>query len=110
MRPRRKRGRNPPLVARAEIGAKQSPCYTSRFAMRAKSRQETKPKRKASGLRMVAHAALPTRYGRFTIYGFQGRGPQEEAVALVRGSMNGKSMPLRYLSRSAPFFGAASFR
>src|SRR5207245_1712854 len=62
--------------------------------MRAKSRQETKPKRKASGLRMVAHAALPTRYGRFTIYGFQGRGLQEEAVALVRGSMNGQSTPL----------------
>src|SRR2546430_16876359 len=62
--------------------------------MRAKSRQETKPKRKASGLRMVAHAAPPTRYGRFTIYGFQGRGPQEEAVALVRGRMNGKSTPL----------------
>ena len=33
----------------------------------------------------VAHAELPTRYGRFTIYGFEGRGPQEEAVALVRG-------------------------
>jgi len=62
--------------------------------MRAKSRQETKPKRKASGLRMVAHATLPTRYGRFTIHGFQGRGPQEEAVALVRGNLNGKSAPL----------------
>jgi len=31
---------------------------------------------------MVARAALPTRYGRFTIYGFKGRDPQEEAVAL----------------------------
>jgi GTP cyclohydrolase II len=62
--------------------------------MRAKSRQEMKTKRKATGLRMVAHAALPTRYGRFTIYGFEGRGPQEEAVALVRGNLNGKSTPL----------------
>ena len=62
--------------------------------MRAKSRQETKPKRKATGLQMVAHATLPTRYGRFTIHGFQGRGPQEEAVALVRGNLNGKSAPL----------------
>ena len=62
--------------------------------MRAKSRQETRPKRKATGLQMVAHATLPTRYGRFTIYGFQGRGPQEEAVALVRGNLNGKSAPL----------------
>src|SRR5437762_14390436 len=69
-------------------------CYTPRFAMRAKSRQEPKRKREAAGPRLVAHAALPTRYGRFTIYGFEGRGPQEEAVALVRGSLNGKSAPL----------------
>ena len=45
-------------------------------------------------MRAVAHAELPTRYGRFTIYGFQGRGGQEEAVALVRGKLNGKSAPL----------------
>ena len=69
-------------------------CYPARFAMRAKSRQEPKRKREAAGPRLVAHAALPTRYGRFTIYGFEGRGPQEEAVALVRGSLNGKSAPL----------------
>jgi GTP cyclohydrolase II len=42
----------------------------------------------------VAHAELPTRYGRFTIYGFEGRGPQEEAIALVRGKLNGKAAPL----------------
>src|SRR5437764_3419514 len=45
-------------------------------------------------LRAVAHAELPTRYGRFTIYGFQGRGPQEEAIALVRGKLNGNSASL----------------
>jgi GTP cyclohydrolase II len=45
-------------------------------------------------LRSVAHADLPTRYGRFTIYGFQGRGSQEEAVALVRGNLAGKTAPL----------------
>lgn len=44
--------------------------------------------------RQVARAGLPTRYGRFTIYGFQGRGPQEEAVALVRGNLNGRVAPL----------------
>jgi len=43
---------------------------------------------------MIAHADLPTRYGRFTIYGFKGRGAQEEAVALVRGNLNGKRSPL----------------
>lgn len=62
--------------------------------MRAKSRQKKKPQTKATGLQLVARAALPTRYGRFTIYGFKGRGPQEEAVALVRGKLNGKSAPL----------------
>jgi GTP cyclohydrolase II len=42
----------------------------------------------------VAHAELPTRYGRFTIYGFEGRGAQEEAIALVRGKLNGRAAPL----------------
>src|SRR6267142_6645271 len=47
----------------------------------------------------VAHAELPTRYGRFTIHGFRGTGPQDEAVALVRGKIRGpfkskKSVPM----------------
>jgi len=42
----------------------------------------------------MARADLPTRYGRFTIYGFQGRGPAEEAVALVRGNLRGRVAPL----------------
>src|SRR6267378_3808540 len=62
--------------------------------MTAKSRQDKKTKRKTTGLHMVAHAALPTRYGRFTIHGFKGPGPQEEAVALVRGNLNAKTVPL----------------
>jgi GTP cyclohydrolase II len=48
---------------------------------------------------MVAQAELPTRYGRFTIHGFRGTGPLDEAVALVRGKIRGpfkskKSVPL----------------
>lgn len=43
---------------------------------------------------MVARADLPTRYGRFTIYGFEGRDAQEEAIALVRGKLNGRTAPL----------------
>jgi len=43
---------------------------------------------------MVAHAELPTRYGRFTIFGFKGRALQEEAVALVRGNLKGRTTPL----------------
>jgi GTP cyclohydrolase II len=51
-------------------------------------------KRKSGALRRVAQAELPTRYGPFTIYGFTGDGPQEEAVALVRGKLHGRSAPL----------------
>ena len=45
-------------------------------------------------MRKIAQANLPTRYGRFTILGFQGRGKNEEAVALVRGNLIGKAPPL----------------
>jgi len=44
--------------------------------------------------KIVARAALPTRYGRFTIYGFKGKNPDDEAVALVRGNLNGKTARL----------------
>jgi GTP cyclohydrolase II len=37
----------------------------------------------------IAEAALPTRYGRFTIFGFKGPGPRDEAVALVHGRLDG---------------------
>jgi len=45
-------------------------------------------------VRKIAQADLPTRHGRFTIFGFQGRGKNEEAVALVRGNLNEKTAPL----------------
>src|SRR5262245_124085 len=61
----------------------------------AKRKAASKAKKKGIGaLRAVAHAELPSRFGRFRIYGFEGRGAQEEAVALVRGKLNGKSAPL----------------
>jgi GTP cyclohydrolase II len=43
---------------------------------------------------MAAHAEFPTRYGRFTIYGFEGHGPLEDAVVLVRGNVKGRIAPL----------------
>jgi len=59
---------------------------------------KNKPRRKkrpgVPTIREVAHAALPTRFGKFTIHGFAGRGPEEEAVALVRGNLRGKGVPL----------------
>src|SRR5260370_16783268 len=61
--------------------------------MPAKSRtNHSKPK--SARLRAIAPAELATRYGHCTIYGFRGRGSQEEAVALVRGNLQGKAAPL----------------
>src|SRR2546422_4468975 len=57
--------------------------------MRAKRGSANHLKKRRSGARIVARAELPTRFGRFTIYGFEGRGPLEEAIALVRGRLNG---------------------
>src|ERR1700732_4956821 len=62
--------------------------------MVAKSQSRKHSKAKSARLRAIARAELPTRFGRFTIYGFRGRGPQEEAVALVRGNLDGKTAPL----------------
>ena len=50
--------------------------------------------KKTAPLKHVAHADLPSKWGSFTIHGFTGNGPQEEAVALVKGNLNGKSAPL----------------
>lgn len=62
--------------------------------MKTKLKSGRRSKKKTAGLQQVAQAVLPTRHGRFTIYGFKGRGWQEEAVALVRGNLKGKSAPL----------------
>lgn len=58
------------------------------------STKKARNRSQQTGPRRVAEADLPTRYGRFTIYGFEGRGPQEEAVALVRGNLKGRVAPL----------------
>src|SRR5579863_1018852 len=52
-----------------------------------------KAKTKSRGVRIVAQAKLPTRFGAFTILGAEGAGPEETAVILVRGKLdprNGK--------------------
>ncbi|HEY6944698.1 MAG TPA: GTP cyclohydrolase II, partial [Candidatus Acidoferrum sp.] len=59
-----------------------------------KSQLGQRTSKKRAEVRKIAHADLPTRYGRFTIFGFQGHGENEEAVALVRGNLNGKTAPL----------------
>src|SRR5215472_1668936 len=61
------------------------------------SRKSSASKRnsdKKGSLRLVARAALPTRFGRFMICGFEGSGLGEEAVALVRGNLKSRVAPL----------------
>ncbi len=54
--------------------------------------RKTTSKRRAA--RIVARAKLPSRYGQFTILGVEGATPQENAVVLLRGKLNGGSAPL----------------
>ncbi len=64
--------------------------------MRAKSNPEKRAKKRvaraptATRVKLVARATLPTRFGRFTIYGCKGRGAKEEAIALVRGALRAR--------------------
>jgi len=58
------------------------------------TKSHTKKPKNQRSLHHVAHAELPSRWGNFTIHGFTGTGPQEEAIALVRGNLNGKAAPL----------------
>jgi len=53
-----------------------------------------KPKKQTEKARVVARAELPTRFGRFTIFGIQGRGANEEAVAIQHGRMKNGAAPL----------------
>jgi GTP cyclohydrolase II len=62
--------------------------------MKTRSQQGQRAAKESANVRKIAQAYLPTRYGRFTIFGFQGHGKNEEAVALVRGNLNGKTAPL----------------
>src|SRR5215475_1261604 len=61
--------------------------------MPTKSRTKNKYKKRMA-LKHIAHADLPSKWGTFTIHGFTGNGPREEAVALVRGNLKGKSAPM----------------
>ncbi|MBI3485151.1 MAG: GTP cyclohydrolase II [Acidobacteria bacterium] len=49
--------------------------------------------RRKTAVHIIARAQLPTRFGNFTILGMQGNSPNEEAVVLVRGRLNG-SVPV----------------
>ena len=55
-----------------------------------------KPRRgpRSTAPRIVARAKLPSRFGKFTILGVEGRGPSESAVVLLRGKPGGRGAPL----------------
>jgi GTP cyclohydrolase II len=59
-----------------------------------KLRSKARLQAKKSIVRQVAEATLPSKFGIFTIHGFQGNGAQEEAVALVHGNVRGRQAPL----------------
>jgi GTP cyclohydrolase II len=50
--------------------------------------------KKRNGVRIVARAKLPTRFGQFTILGVAGPNRTDEAVALVHGRLSGAAAPL----------------
>ncbi len=62
--------------------------------MTKQSKAQPNLKNKSTALQQVAEAKLPTRFGDFTVFGFTGDGPLEEAVALVHGKLKAKSAPL----------------
>jgi GTP cyclohydrolase II len=51
-------------------------------------------KKKTGKARIVATAALPTRFGRFQVIGVKGRGPQDEAVVIQHGRLKRGQPPL----------------
>ena len=62
--------------------------------MKAKTKSRRPVTKISHAVKLVAQAKLPTRYGVFEIYGFTGRTPKEEGIALVRGKLNGGKPPL----------------
>lgn len=50
-------------------------------------------------VRIVAKAQLPTRFGRFEIFGIEGARKGQEGVALVRGKLDGKAPLVRVHSQ-----------
>ena len=64
-----------------------------------------KARRQSVKARVVAKAELPTRFGKFKIFGIEGRGPKEEAVAIVHGGANNGRAPFAHV---APRSGKSS--
>ena len=65
---------------------------------RARSSRKT-AKSSKGGIRIVARAKLPTRFGPFEILGIEGKTEDESAVALVRGKIRGAAPLVRIHSQ-----------
>jgi GTP cyclohydrolase II len=66
-----------------------------------KTKQPARAHRKGTrgGIRIVARAKLPTRFGYFEILGIEGKGEQDSAVALVHGKIRGETPLVRIHSQ-----------
>ena len=66
-----------------------------------KTKLRARAPRKAAkrGIRIVARAKLPTRFGPFEILGIEGKNEQESAVALVHGKIRGQTPLVRIHSQ-----------
>jgi GTP cyclohydrolase II len=53
-----------------------------------------KTKKQSGRARVVARANLPTRFGRFSIAGIEGRGEGEEAIAIQHGQLKNGTSPI----------------
>lgn len=62
--------------------------------MKAKGANGVGPGRGQVKVQVVANASLPTQFGRFRIMGIEGETPEETAVAVTHGRLNGGSVPL----------------
>src|SRR3984957_19952370 len=52
-----------------------------------------------NGIRIVARAKLPTRFGPFEILGIEGKNERESAVALIHGRIRGQTPLVRIHSQ-----------
>src|ERR1700730_11611819 len=66
-----------------------------------KTRRRARASRKGAkdGIRIVARAKLPTRFGPFEILGIEGKNARESAVALVHGRIRGQTPLVRIHSQ-----------
>jgi len=63
-------------------------------------RPKTQSSKRSEKARIVAQAALPTRFGQFRIFGIEGSNKGEEAIAIQHGSLRSTRQSTRQSTRS----------